>query len=170
MDNIFRIPMDPRQRAEVYNRYLPPISEEDNAILIARLRFLAEDGITLKVMAALIPAAASMVRYEKVEHLYARDLHFILCWLEERKPLLEELHLISVILARWDANHCRTNPYWNPSPTPKEAELNERILTVCERLKSKGQIDESEDLCRSTGLTQIGNPKMTDIGGMRNET
>jgi hypothetical protein len=144
-DDIFHLPLDPRQRTEIFNRYLPPLSDEDNAILIARLRLLANDAITLKSMAALIPSAASMVKYSHVEELYIRDLKFVLFWMEDHTPTLEELSLISEILDRWDKNNCRTNPYWNPHPSPQEAALNRRILAVCERLIAKGQYTVDED-------------------------
>jgi hypothetical protein len=144
-DNIFHLPVDPKVRAEIFNRYLPPLSKEDNAILIARLRLLAADAVTLKAMAALIPSAASMVRHAHVEELFVRDLKFCLFWMEDHNPSLEELSLISEIIAKWDANHCRTNPYWNPHPSPVEAALNRRILAVCERLKMKGQYTVEED-------------------------
>jgi hypothetical protein len=144
-DNVINIPIDPKVRAAIFNRYLPKISKEDNAILIARLRLIAEDALTLKAMAALIPTAASMDKYHHVSELYTHDLKYVIYYMEDHNPSLEELHLVSVILAKWDANHCRTNPYWKAHPTPEEAELNSRILAIVDRLITKGQYTVEEN-------------------------
>ena len=132
----------PDRTPRFFNAALTP---EDEAILLERLRILASGaGLTLQDIHRLIPHAASIAIYRRIDMLYAIDLHFICAWLEDNpKPPLEELQLISEILSKWDANHLRCNPFWSlAAPTPEEMEINERIVAVCQRLIAKGQYTE----------------------------
>jgi len=143
MADIIHLPMIPRQ----HNWYFSELSNEDNAILIDRLRLYANAlGRNLHTISRLIPTAASPLRYDCVDRLFLLDMDFVLAWLNDRpKPSLEELHLISVIVDKWEANHHRTIPHWNSNATPEEKELNERILAVVRRLIAKGENANDED-------------------------
>jgi hypothetical protein len=130
----------------IYDRYAFPPSKQDDEILLARLRLTASNiDLDLRMREALIPTATSMT-YPRVDAIFRSDLELCIAWLNDRRPTLEELHLITRILDKWSKNHSRTNPYWSDQPTPDEAELNQRILCICERLKRKGQYTVEEDI------------------------
>jgi hypothetical protein len=122
-------------------------SIEDNEILLERLRVHAEQGFTLRSAVNLIPHAMSIQKHRRVSMIYCCDLLYILGFLEDNpKPSLEELQLITRIMARWRANHERTIPFYDEPVGVEEAEANRRIREVIRRLIEKGQFttDETE--------------------------
>ena len=139
MANVIRLPFP-------FRHFHPTLSAEDHAILVERLRILASGaGLTLKQMAALIPTSASIAHWRRVDMLYAIDLHFCLAWLEDNPSApLDELNLVSEILNKWDANHRRTNPYWDARPSDEEAELNRRIVAICDRLIARQHNEQTQ--------------------------
>jgi hypothetical protein len=127
-------------RVVVFSNYAFPPSEEDEGVLLARLRLAVRNvNLDLRLREALIPYAAGMAVDRRVEAIYLSDLALCETWLTERKPTLEELQLITSILNKWRDNHVRTNPYWTREPTPEEIEVNRMTVEVAQRLIAKGQ-------------------------------
>jgi len=126
-----------------------PRDEDNDPILHARIRLLESAKSSLEAMEAILPQVSSPISMERspyVEYLFAIDLHYVMAWLTQPKCTLDELHMISVILNRWDKNHKQTIRSWRNDPTEEEAKLNRRIVEVCERLRAKGQFTEETNV------------------------
>jgi hypothetical protein len=123
-------------------------SVEDTELLLERLRVVDRKGFpgfTLHSIERMIPHAASMVKHRRVDMFYRFDLCFCLAFLEDTpNPSLEELQLITRIMARWRANHERTIPNYECLLTLEEAETNRKIIEVIDRLIAKRQYSTDE--------------------------
>jgi hypothetical protein len=139
------VPLSSDLPLRVYERYSFPPSAEDTAILKSRLRLTADNfDLDLQTREALIPTAMGM-EFGRVEAIFRSDLELCIAWLEDGKPTLEELLLITSILDKWSANHSRTNPYWRDDPTPEEMEINRKLCAVVQRMIARGQYKEDEE-------------------------
>jgi hypothetical protein len=130
----------------IYDHFVTQSCFDDDAVLLARLRLTASNiELTLQMRDALIPQASCTARFRRVGAVFRSDLELCEAWLRDGKPTLEELHLIVSILNKWNSNNANTNPYWRLQPTPQQAELNQKIVEVIDRLIERGQFTTDEE-------------------------